>query len=183
MTNRLAITAGHAHIAKRQSKVPRKNRFRRKPFQSGLSYVSTDRIRERYDFYLKGMLMRLYLLVAAVTVIIGACATRPSFTDMTVQPERKAYARCAVYMAFSIDEWPKSAWSVAREAVSECDQEQAAVLGKLRAENALRPEADAYAASYMQHLNTSMINHIAVRLMQARLGERPDQTSGDAGKP
>jgi hypothetical protein len=126
--------------------------------------------------------MNLTLLAAGTALIMAACATKSPYTDNTVQAERKAYARCAVLAAFSAA-GQKPAWEVARMAVAQCDQERLAVLTRLVAENAMRADADTYTSSYMHHLHTAMVNHIAVRLMRARIDRERDRDGGfDAGR-
>lgn len=116
--------------------------------------------------------MRLHLILAGISLGLAGCALQqqqqPPFTDATVMAERKAYVRCAVNNAFSMSGSDEPALHIAQIAIRECELERAAVYDKLSAENADNRDAVSFVHSYMNLLDTTMVNHLALRLMEAR---------------
>lgn len=83
--------------------------------------------------------------------------------------------------AFSLSDTAEPALDIAQVAVRECDLEKIAVFHKLSAENAGKPDGRSYAAAYVNELHTTMVSHIAVKLMEARTRKRAgERTDGRA---
>lgn len=57
---------------------------------------------------------------------------------------------------------------VALAAISQCSNERQAVYAKLVKENTGKPFAMSFVEAYMEELHTAMLEHIALRLTQAR---------------
>lgn len=126
--------------------------------------------------------MRLQLILAGISLSLSSCAIQqqqPPFTDATVMAERKAYVRCAVNNAFSLSDSDEPALHIAQIAVRECELERAAVYDKLSAENADHQDAVSYVNSYMHLLDTTMVNHLAARLMEARVRKKSGERVED----
>lgn len=118
--------------------------------------------------------MRHRLTSAFLALCMAGCAT--PYSDAANEHERKAYIACAVTRAF-LYTGDASPEAVARGAMLQCEAERHAVLLRLAEENAGKPFAARFVASYMDTLHAAMLDHIALRLAQSRArGERIDSS-------
>ena len=112
--------------------------------------------------------MFLRLIPALLATLLSACATTQTYSDATNAQERKAYITCAVTRAFLNADRSMPPQEVALAAINRCSNERQAVYAKLVAENTDKPFAMSFVESYMEELHTAMLEHIALRLTQAR---------------
>jgi hypothetical protein len=126
--------------------------------------------------------MRLQLILAGISLSLAGCAIQqwqPPFTDVTVMEERKAYVLCAANNAFSLSGSNEPALHIAQIAIRECELERIAVYDKLSAENAEHREAVSYVNSYMTLLDSTMVNQLALRLMEVRTRKKDGENVED----
>lgn len=116
------------------------------------------------------MVNRLASLV--IVAFLSACAAPQTYSDTSNAEERKAYVACAVTRAFLNEEHDAPPNEVAELAVLQCAGEREAVYTKLIVENAGKPFAARFVEAYMDELHRTMLDHIALRLSQARARDR-----------
>jgi hypothetical protein len=112
--------------------------------------------------------MILRLISAFVLAFLVGCAVHETYSDTTNVGERKAYIACAVTRAFTNPNHGLSPEDTARLAIGKCANERDAVYTKLIAENAGKPFSMRFIQAYMDELHQVMLDHIALRLSQAR---------------
>lgn len=118
--------------------------------------------------------MLRFLPILGLSIAAG-CATHDSYSsyaDIANARERKAYIACAVTQAFSRADTRMSSMDIARRAIGECGPERAAVVGSLVAEGSRQPLPAQLVDAYMDELEKTMLDHIAMRLSQARESRR-----------
>ena len=112
------------------------------------------------------------LSCALLATLLTGCATNQAYSDATNVQERKAYIACAITRAFLNQDHDAAPEEIARNALSQCDSAQQAVMLKLIEENADKPFGMKFVEAYMRELNATMLEHIALRLTQSRAHER-----------
>ncbi|OWW18337.1 hypothetical protein [Noviherbaspirillum denitrificans] len=112
--------------------------------------------------------MRHRKTCAILAALLAGCAA--PYSDTANEQERKAYIACAVTRAFLHAGSDAAPETVALDAMRQCDGERLAVLLKLLEENAGKPFGAQFVQAYMDTLQATMIDHIALRIAQAREG-------------
>lgn len=112
--------------------------------------------------------MRTRLACLVLAMLIAGCAVPQPYSDAGNVPERKAYIACAVTRAFLQADPGAAPEDIARSAIHRCEDERHAVMLKLLEENAGKPFGAAFVGAYMDTLQATMLDHIALRLAQSR---------------
>jgi hypothetical protein len=116
-----------------------------------------------------------FVLFAA---LVSGCAGNQAYSDATNSQERKAYITCTVTRAFLSPDHGDTATEVARRAMRQCDSERQAVMLRLIEENVDKPFGMKFVETYMEELQAAMLDHIALRLSQARARSPAGSSTG-----
>jgi hypothetical protein len=112
--------------------------------------------------------MTFRLTSAFLLAFLAGCAVSETYSDTMNVEERKAYIACAVTQAFTTPNHNLSPADIAYLSIGKCASEREAVYRKLIAENAGKSFSMRFIQAYMDELHEVMLDHIALRLSQAR---------------
>ena len=117
---------------------------------------------------------RPFAVLALIASLLAGCSTRGPESAANDFPARKAYVSCAVTRAFLQPADTLSEEEIVLAAINDCRRERDAVYNRLVADHPGNPAA---VETYMGTLHATMLEHISLRLAQARRKPLPGLTT------